>query len=136
MKAGKYDGEKNPFYGKTHSDEFKSKMKEFQSSREDHPFSISGENAINSGRVHSEDTKVLMSLGRLGEKNPGYGHTYATPPIKVSVLSPDGVLIEEYDSLRKAAIGLKSSVQTIKKHASNQSVFDGKYRFKIEDKSS
>jgi group I intron endonuclease len=135
MKTGIYDGENNPFYGKTHSDEFKLRMREFQSSREDHPFSISGENAINYGKIHSEDTKLQMSLGRLGEKNPSYGHTYATPPMKVSVFSPDGVLIGEYDSLRKAAMELKSSVQTIKKYASNQNVFNGKYRFKIGDES-
>jgi hypothetical protein len=55
--------------------------------------------------------------------------------MKVSVFSPDGVLIEEYDSLRQAAIELKSSVQTIKKYASNQNVFNGKYRFKIGDES-
>lgn len=135
MKTGMYDGVNNPFYGKTHTDEFKSEMREFQLSRENHPFSVSGENAINSGKIHSEETKLQMSLDRSGENNPGYGRTTATPPMKVSVFSPDGDLIKEYDSLRKAAAGENSSIQTIKKYASSQDLFNDKYRFKIEGKS-
>lgn len=135
MKTGMYDGVNNPFYGKTHTDEFKSEMREFQLSRENHPFSVSGENAINSGKIHSGETKLQMSLDRLGENNPGYGRTTATPPMKVSVFSPDGDLIKEYDSLRKAAAGENSSIQTIKKYASSQDLFNDKYRFKIEGKS-
>lgn len=135
MKIGKYDGVDNPFYGKTHTDELKSTMREFQLSRENHPFKVSGENAINSGRIHSEETKLQMSLSRLGENNPSYGRTSATPPMKVSVFSLDGDLIKEYDSLRKAAAGESSSIQTIKKYASSQDLFNGKYRFKIESKS-
>lgn len=134
MKTGKYDGVNNPFYGKTHTDGFKSEMKELQLSRENHPFSVSGENAINSGRIHSEETKLQMSLDRLGENNPGYGRTTATLPAKVSVFSPDGELIKEYDSLRKAAAGENSSIQTIKKYATSQNLFNEKYRFKIEGK--
>lgn len=110
-------------------------MKEFQLSRENHPFKVSGENAINSGKIHSEETKLQMSLSRLGENNPSYGRTTATPPMKVLVFSPDGDLIKEYDSLRKAAAGENSSIQTIKKYASSQDLFNDKYRFKIEGKS-
>lgn len=133
MMTGKYDGTNNPFYGKTHSEEFKKKLSKFQSSREDHPFNVSGETEVNYGRVHSEDTRNQMSLERLGENNPGYGHTYATTPVKVLVFSADGILIKEYDSLRRAVVGEKSSIQTIKKYAASQDLFNGKYRFKIEN---
>ena len=48
-------GEKNPFYGKTHSDETKEKLRSAMKGRYD------GENNPNYGRKHSDETKKLLS---------------------------------------------------------------------------
>lgn len=54
-KAKQRTGEKNPFYGKTHSDETKEKLRSAMKGRYD------GENNPNYGRKHSDETKKLLS---------------------------------------------------------------------------
>lgn len=132
LKKGLYEGENNPFYGKVHSEETKQFMREFQSSREDHPFKKIGESSINYGKTHSEERNLALSKNLSGSNNPAYGHTYTTPPMKVRVFSKeDNSLIEEYSSIRKAAIGLKTSAQTIKKYSKNKELFQDKYYLTI-----
>lgn len=134
LKKGLYIGENNPFYGKTHTEETKELISAFQSSREDHPFSKMGEDAINYGKTHSEERNLILSEKLSGSNNPAYGHTYATPPKMVRVFSKENnVLLEEYSSIRDAAKGLKSSAQTIKKYSNNQELFRDKYYLKISD---
>lgn len=68
---GKNRGEDNPFYGKSHSDEFKSKMSDI----------MSGSNNPFYGKSHSEQSRQKMSdYGkgkRKGEDNPFYGKSHS-----------------------------------------------------------
>jgi len=119
LRRGLYDGENNPFYNKIHSEETKQLMREFHLSKEGHVFSKIGEESVNYGKKHSLERKLNLSVKVSGKNNPGYGHTYATPPQIVRESLRDYSLVEEYTSIRHAAIELKSSAQTIKKYAQN-----------------
>lgn len=68
---GKFDGENNPFYGKTHSKE----VKAFLSIKN------SGSNSYWYGRKHSAETKEKLSKLRKGKANPFYGKTH-TPDVR------------------------------------------------------
>jgi hypothetical protein len=68
-KKGKFTGENNPFYGKTHSDETKEILRQKTTEiwkKHPHPW-------IN--RKHTEETKVKFRENNKGEKNPNYGKT-------------------------------------------------------------
>ena len=72
-------GEKNPFYGKHHTEEARQRMSEIKKDKycgENNP--MYGRKGIESpayGRHLSEETKKRMSEERKGEKNPMYGKT-------------------------------------------------------------
>ena len=60
-------GEKNPFYGKEHSQETKELLKQRTTQtwkNQPHPWI---------GKKHSEETKVKFRENNMGEKNPNYG---------------------------------------------------------------
>jgi hypothetical protein len=62
-----YDGEQNPFYGKTHTEETKELLKERTTEtwkNQPHPWI---------GRKHSEESKRKMREAHTGEKNHFYG---------------------------------------------------------------
>jgi group I intron endonuclease len=63
---GKFVGDKNPFYGKHHTDETKLRM------REKHR-DMSGENNPNYGREFSEEHRRRISESKRGENHPCYG---------------------------------------------------------------
>jgi hypothetical protein len=67
QKRRSYDGEQNPFYGKTHTEETKELLKERTTEtwkNQPHPWI---------GKKHSEESKKKMSESRKGEKNYFYG---------------------------------------------------------------
>ena len=132
FKKDLYIGENNPFYGKAHTEETKELISAFQSSRENHPFSQMGEDAVNYGRKHSEERNLILFSKLSGNNNPAYGNSDPRFSKKVKVFSKeDNTLLEEYTSIREAAKELKSSAQTIKKYSNNQELFKDKYYLKI-----
>jgi group I intron endonuclease len=82
LKKGFYDGENNPFYGKFHSEDTKEFIRDYQLSREDHPFSKVGDDSVNFGRKHTEENKLILSNKMSRSNNPAYGHDYYTPTKK------------------------------------------------------
>ena len=73
-------GEKNPYFGKHHSEETKKKMSEAKIGThhsEEHKKKISqalsGEKNPNFGKHFSEETKKKLSFAMSGEKNPLFG---------------------------------------------------------------
>jgi len=83
-------GENNPFYGKTHTEKTKAKMRRNNTSKrpdvrakmraakigkslsEEHKANLS---AAQIGRIHSEETKAKISAANTGENHPMYGRT-------------------------------------------------------------
>ena len=78
-------GEKNPNFGKTHSEETKRKMSESWKFRKGKPHTAEtrrrmsenrkGEKNPNFGKTFPESTRRKMSESRRGEKNPNFGKT-------------------------------------------------------------
>lgn len=82
-------GEDNGFYGKTHSDETKEKLRQ-----------------INMGKRPSEKTKALLREVQRGEKNGNYGNKWSDEmKLKASIQQGIPIIIEgiEYTSARAAA---------------------------------
>jgi G:T-mismatch repair DNA endonuclease (very short patch repair protein) len=102
-------GEKNPFYGKSHTDEFKNNHSELMKGRyvgEKNPFY---------GRIHSEKTIEILreTCGRSGEDNGFYGKTH-TEEFKKShsvFMRTTGQRSKEYYS----AMGIRSVSKRPKK---------------------
>ena len=66
-----YEGENNPFYGKTHSQETKELLKEKTTEiwkNQPHPWI---------GRKHSEESKAKFRENNAGEKNPNFGKKHS-----------------------------------------------------------
>ncbi len=63
-----FKGEKNPFYGKQHSEETRKKISEIRKGKNYGPF---GENHPMYGKRHSEETRKKMSE-RIGEKSANW----------------------------------------------------------------
>ena len=92
---GKFAGEKNPFYGKTHTEESLRKM------RENHRY-MCGENNPNYGRCFSEEHRRKLSGSHSGERHPCYGkHLSPETRAKISAANKGRVMSE--DSLRRMA---------------------------------
>ena len=87
--AGK--GEKNPFYGKHHSDTSKKKISDF----------MKGENNPWLGKCHSDETKHKMSESSKGDKNSMYGKTYGENPRAKKVINIETKII--YSCIKEAA---------------------------------
>lgn len=68
----KYKGKDNPFYGKTHTEEFKKAISERNSGENNRWY---GTNGPMGGKSHKEETKAKMSKARKGKKR------YANPYI-------------------------------------------------------
>jgi group I intron endonuclease len=62
-RKGKYTGEDNPFYGKTHTGESIEKIRKYKTGRKLKP--------------HSEESKKIMSEGKKGELNPMFGKDFS-----------------------------------------------------------
>lgn len=68
-RKGKYAGDRNPFYGKKHTDETKRKMKENHAD-------LSGKNSPNYGKILSEEIRQKIKDNHAdvsGENHPNYG---------------------------------------------------------------
>lgn len=92
---GKFTGEKNPFYGKHHTEETKKKM------RENRP-DLSGANNPNYARKFSEEHRRRISESKSGENHPCYGkHLSEETRAKISAANKGRRLSEE--SIRKMA---------------------------------
>jgi hypothetical protein len=113
-------GENNPFYGRIHSAEFKSRMSE-----------------IMSGKVKSEETKQKMSEAKSGENRPNFG---ITPSDETKVLissalgggtiyvyNSEGTLVNTFCSTRKAAEEFGCSHVTIANYIKNGELFQDKW---------
>ena len=119
-------GEDNPFYGKRHTDETKSKISAIQKKRLENPeerMKLSERAKILmqdpdkkrkiseawKGRKHTEETKKKMSESKKGQNNPNYGNKYseeridkminADPNRKEVICLETGIM---YRSLREA----------------------------------
>ena len=63
---GKFDGEKNPFFGRHHTDETRKRMSE-------NHWDMRGANNPNYGKTFSPETKLKLSQSKSGENHPCYG---------------------------------------------------------------
>lgn len=91
---GKQMGEDNPFYGKTHTDEFKEKMRVFRT-----------------GNKASDETKAKLSEMRKGEGNVMFGKVHKPETIKkmsvpVVQYTKDGIFVKDWMSATEAAKSL------------------------------
>ena len=75
VKEGKYIGEKNPFYGKKHTDESIKKMKENR-------LDTKGENNPMYGKKHTKKSLKKMKELKIGENNPFYGKFHTEETLK------------------------------------------------------
>lgn len=107
---GKMAGNKNPFYGKTHTEETRRKM------RENH-WDMRGEMNPNYGKNFSAEHRRKLSEAKAGEKGYWYGkHLPEETRAKISAANKGRVLSE--DALRRMAEtkrGKKPSEETRKK---------------------
>lgn len=114
IKKGKYLGVNNPFFGKTHSDEFKIKRSLAQKGEKSPLFGKRGYLSHNYGKKRSSEDLKKMSIRVQGEKNPFYSKSHSEEfknrrrvesKLNKSVIqfSLDGEEIKEYISIREAA---------------------------------
>lgn len=105
-------GEKNPMYGKKHTEETKQKLRKASTGK--HPSnetkikmskSHSGENNVMFGKKHSEETKRKISDSKKNEKNP--------KAVKVDQRSLDGALIKTWSYIKQASNTLGIPYQNI-----------------------
>ena len=70
----KYSGKNSSFYGKTHTSEYKEKMRLLQTGKTLSQESKDKISKANRGRKHTEEAKIKMSISRKGKKKPeGFG---------------------------------------------------------------
>ena len=116
---GLYDGEKNPFFGQTHSEETKSLLSELAQQR-------TGEKNSFYGKQHTKATKEKNRQAHLGlydgEKNPFYGKSHSTITKKrisektsrpVAQFDLAGNLIRQYPSVSAAAAAVGRTTQSL-----------------------
>ncbi len=96
-------GEKNPFYGKHHSDETKRKLSESKK-----------------GKHHSEETKRKLSEANKGEKNPFYGKHHSEE-VKRKISEAGKVRQFSEEAKRKVSESLKG------KYCGEKSYWYGKH---------
>ncbi len=72
-KAGQHDGEKNPFYGKHHSEETRKLLSEINTGKTHSEETKAKISAISLGQRHTEETKEHLREVNSGEGNPMYG---------------------------------------------------------------
>lgn len=114
-KKGKLIGEKNPFYGKTHSEETRRKIskslkgvKHSEESRRKMSESRSGEKNIMFGKHHSEETRRKIRKSLKGKIPPNKGKQMSEEQKKklsktVLQLSLTGELIREWSSVSECS---------------------------------
>lgn len=73
----------------------------------------------------------VLSNKLFGSNSLVYGNNYSTPAKKYESSQKKTILNRIIPSIRKVAIGLKSSAQTIKKYSNN--LFKDKYYLTITD---
>lgn len=110
-------GNKNPFYGKSHSEEFKKQLSN------DRKYKYLGCNNPFYGKTHSEKTKSEISKSLngvyVGTKNPFYGKKHNEKTIEKLRIKSKQWLIDHpeqlkkmiYNSLKKQSSGFKSSIE-------------------------
>lgn len=105
-------GEKNPMYGKCHSEETKEKLRK-----------------INVGKKHSNETREKMSKSHIGEKNAMFGKSHSAETKKkisdsrkndknpnakkVNQYDTDGIFIKTWDYIKQAGENLNIPYQNI-----------------------
>ena len=117
--VGLYDGEKNPFYGKKHSEEMKKHFSELAKQR-------TGEKNPFHGKQHTEEAKAKNRQSHLGlydgEKNPFYGKQHTTETKEkisqensrpISMYSLRGQFIQTFPSVTAAAETMGVAIQSI-----------------------
>ena len=111
MMKKRMTGKKNPFYGKTHSEELKKKMRQRVQSKETRKkISLAGK-----GRKHTEATKKKMSESRKGEKNPNYGTKLTEEHKKKFNFKGGKHTAKSKKKIRLAGIGRKHTADAKKK---------------------
>lgn len=102
-KKGKYSGENNPFFGKTHSSEVRLKLSEIKKNKK-------GENSPRYGKLNSEETKALRAK-------------------KVFVYSNDSpsIILLEFSSYTNACLHFNCNRQTIANNIDTKKLFNGKW---------
>ena len=111
-------GENNPFYGKSHSEETKEKIRiknKVNFAKENNPmYGVHryGESAPMYGKHHTKETKIKIGMTRkgkyVGENNPNYGK--GKPIIQLTL---DGEVINKYNSVAEATRCTGISSQSI-----------------------
>ena len=129
-RKGQFTGEKNPFYGKHHSEETKNKLSEYHKGKKvwnsgktniyseetlkKMSESCKGRTPWNKGKYLSEETRKKLSelhKGLIGEKNPFYGKHHSEEARKknseahkkkVNKYNLDGSYIQTYNSVSEA----------------------------------
>jgi len=130
----KFSGENHPLFGKGHSTESITKMREAQrsidrSGRNNPMFGRTGENHPMFGRTGENHPM----FGRTGENNPMFGKSHSEEAIaKISaakgggtiyVYDTQGILISTFSSTRKAALHFKCSQTSIVNYLKNNKLF-------------
>jgi len=76
------------------------------------------------GKKHKEDTKLLMSVSKLGENNPNFGKlNVVSTYTKILVINTDTNCISIYLSLPKAAKQLNTTSKTLKSYTRDNKLF-------------
>ncbi len=83
------------------------------------------------GKNHKEDTKLLMSVSKLGENNPKFGKlNVVSTYIKIQVIHTDTNCISIYPSLSKAAKQLNTTSKTLKSYIQYNTLFKSVFKIK------
>ena len=135
-KKGKYKGENNPFYGKTHNDETRKILRETR--------------LANSHIYETDEYKSKLSEANSGEKNPMYGKTHSEETKrkiseankgrgtkKVCQYDKDGKFLALWESIAQASAHLNTKAPNINDCLKNEhyTIANSYWRYYVNEES-